>query len=108
MNNRIREIKNLIQEDPMDPFLYYALALEYLKNNQDNLANELFDELLTKFPDYLPAYYHAAHFYWKQQDLEKARSVFVKGLELAEEQGDIKTLNELQSSHTNLLIELED
>jgi len=108
MNNRIQEIIQMRKEEPDDPFLLYALALEYHKIENSVRTEETFDQLLKNFPGYLPAYYQAASFYWEIQKFKKARSAFLKGIELAEKMADIKTKEELSNSFQNFLIDLDD
>jgi tetratricopeptide (TPR) repeat protein len=108
MNNRITEIIQMLKEDPEDPFLMYALALEYHKIKNDLKTEETFDRLLNDFPGYLPTYYQAAHFYWGIGQTEKARSTFLKGISLAENADDLKTKEELRNSYQNFLIDLDE
>jgi len=97
---RIEQLKNYLEETPDDPFLHYALALE-LQDEAPAKAREIFDLLVNDFPDYLPAYYHAAHLYWALEENEKARSTFEKGIGLAQEKNDSNTLRELRNALTN-------
>lgn len=106
MNNRIREIIEMRNQEPEDPFLWYLLGLEYVKQGDYIKAEETFDFLLRRFPDYLPSYYQAAHFYWEQGEFEKAKTTFVSGLHLAESLEEIKTLQELRNSYQNFQIDI--
>jgi tetratricopeptide (TPR) repeat protein len=108
MNNRIEEIIQMIQNDSSDPFLWYALALEYDKIGNKKEVEDSFDRLLTHFPDYLPTYYQAAHFFWEKGNIEKAKAAFLKGIELAEKAQDIKTAQELRNGYQNFLIDIDD
>jgi Tfp pilus assembly protein PilF len=108
MNNRIEEILQLQQQEPDDPFLWYALALEYVKNGEQAKAGEVFDTMLKRFPDYLPLYYQAAHFYWEEGSFDKAGYVFKIGINLAGTKGDTKTLQELTNSYQNFLLDTDE
>lgn len=102
MNNpRIRILESYLAEDPSDPFNYYALALENIKENPRE-ATRLFDELLVKYPDYLPTYYSAGIFYAESQNNEKAMTILSAGIEIAKRQQATKTLRELQNALQNL------
>jgi tetratricopeptide (TPR) repeat protein len=105
-SSRIEQLKNYLEESPEDPFLHYALALEY-QDDQPLKAREIYDQLLTKFPEYLPTYYHAAHLYWSLDELKKARSAFENGIHLAQNKKDLNTLRELQNALTNFEFETE-
>ena len=105
MNDRIRELENMLKDDPKDQFLYYALGLEYMKTGNVSKALERFDILLKRFPDYLPVYYQAAHLYVELNDLKAAESTFKKGITLAREQSETKTLQELSNAYDNFLFD---
>ena len=101
---RIELLQSFIVDDPKDPFNCYGLALEYQKLG-DARSNELFDKLLTDFSDYLPTYYTAAK-HFESSDSLKAKGVYQKGIELAQQQNNNKALNELKTALFNL--EFED
>ena len=52
-NDRIQQLIRFVQEEPGDPFNVYALAMEYVAD-EPRQAMACFDDLLTRFPDYLP------------------------------------------------------
>ena len=45
--DRIAKIKEFLETNPKDNFLRHALALEYIKLEQDASAKELFEAILT-------------------------------------------------------------
>ena len=51
--NRIERILEFLKVQPNDNFLRHALALEYLKINEDEKAKELFLAILNESPDYI-------------------------------------------------------
>ncbi len=107
MKSRIQEIIEMINNDPDDPFLHYALALEYMKGDQIDEAGKKLSHLLSAFADYLPVYYQAAHFYYYHGDTEKAKETFEQGIRLAEKQSEDKTLKELRSAYEQFLFEID-
>ncbi len=94
-NQRIQQLIRFVQEEPNEPFNVYALAMEYVTDNPAQ-ARAYFDDLLTRFPDYLPTYYHAAALYAESNDRERAAVLYEKGIDLARTQQNQKTLLELQ------------
>jgi len=100
-HSRVELLKKFIDEDPADPFNYYALALEYLDSNPSS-ARELFDQLLIHHPDYLPVYYTAGKLYADLGNEAKAQNILSTGIELAKSKLDVKALRELQSALLNL------
>lgn len=105
--SRLDMLERYYKEDPEDPFIIYALALEYEHIDVDK-AEMMYNLLAQNHPDYLPAYYKAAHFFMDRQDLARAKSLFETGIRLAGGQGDIKTLSELKAAYQILIIDLED
>jgi Tfp pilus assembly protein PilF len=97
-SDRIQQLIQFLQEDPNDEFVHYALALEYLKTDAAKAKSE-FENLLTRFPSYLPTYYPAAHLWIDLGLPDEAERLFLKGIELAKEQNNNKARMELQSAY---------
>lgn len=93
-NQRIQQLIRFVQEEPNEPFNVYALAMEYI-TDEPAQARLYFDDLLTRFPDYLPTYYHAAALYAELGSSDRAAALYEKGIELARTQQNQKTLLEL-------------
>lgn len=102
--DRIELLRQFISEEPENPFNIYALALE-LQESEPKESQNLFEKLLIEFPEYLPTYYPAAHFFAEWDDLEKAQETFEKGIELAKTKLETKTLQELNNAYQNFLFE---
>ena len=102
--SRLELLKEYYQQDPNDPFNVYALAIEYLKVDIGQ-SKIYFIELLDKHPEYLPAYYHAAKLFDNLNEKEKAVDIYEKGIVLAKEKKEFKTLRELQSAYDELMFE---
>jgi predicted Zn-dependent protease len=102
--SRIEQLKKFIAEDPTDPFPRYALALEYLRNDAV-MAREVFRDLLTKFPHYLPTYYPAAQASAEAGDDSEAARIYKDGITLASKLGERKTEAELRQAHQQWLME---
>ncbi len=99
---RVEKLKNYSKNNPDDPFPKYALAMEYLGQNNE-LVTDLFTELLEDHPDYLPTYYHAAIHFSELGEIEIAKELFTKGIELSKD--DAKTKRELENAYQNFLFE---
>ena len=102
---RINLLKNYIEEEPNEPFNYYALACEFL-NGKEEEALVLFRRLLNDFPDYLATYYQAAQLLQEFDEEEEALAIYTQGIALAEAQNNAKTLNELKVAKQNLEFEM--
>ncbi|MBC7450796.1 MAG: hypothetical protein H7259_04845 [Cytophagales bacterium] len=103
--NRLEYLLQLHQEQPEDPFLLYGIALEYQKSESPETSS-VFDQLLTTFPSYLPTYYQAAAYFSEGGLHEKALTIYTIGIELAQQQNELKTLAELKNAKQNLEIDL--
>lgn len=101
--NRIERILEFLKTSPKDNFLRHALALEYLKMNEDEKAKELFLEILNEAPDYIGSYYHLAKLLEKMNDKESAIHWYEKGMEAAKEAKDQHAYNELQAAYEDLI-----
>lgn len=105
-STRIQQLYEFLKETPDDPFLLYALALEYSEERPDK-AREIFEELLSNHPDYLPTYYHAAALMEQTGHREHAILIYEKGIKLARLQSATTALRELQNAYNQLLFEEE-
>lgn len=102
--SRVKMLKIFAEQEPENPFNWYALALEYQDSDPDE-AVIYFNKLLTEYMVYLPTYFHAAAFFSELGEIQKAREIYEKGIRLAEDQNDEKTLRELKNSYQNFLFE---
>lgn len=92
------KLLEMLKESPGDSFLQHALALEYIKQGQDQQARAVFEQLLAHDPDYLGSYYHLAKLVEKTGDYELAVAWYEKGMAVARKLKDTKAYNELQSA----------
>lgn len=101
---RVDQLEKYLIADPSDPFVLYALAMEW-SGTDSNRAKDYFDRLLEQHETYLPTYYHAAQLYIRMENPSRAEQLFQRGIELAKKQRDQHTLAELQNAYTNFLYE---
>jgi Tfp pilus assembly protein PilF len=100
--DRIARIHQLLQTAPKDNFLRHALALEYIKLDNEAKARELFEAILTEFPDYIGSYYHLGKLLERTGSPEVAIEWYVKGMAAAKQAGDQHAYNELRGAHDEL------
>ena len=101
---RIEKLKEIIEKDPADSFTRYALALEYNGINEPVTAIEILEELIKQDESYVPAYHQLGQLLGKMNRTQEAKKIYRKGVDLAQEQNDEKTVKELREE----LEELED
>ncbi|MFI5203641.1 MAG: hypothetical protein ACHQF2_04015 [Flavobacteriales bacterium] len=96
--DRIKLLKEWMQTDSTDPFLPYALALEFKKAGQLTETADTLCTLLNTFPDYLPVYYQLGILFEETGKKENALQVYRTGLQKAREQKDAKTAGEISEA----------
>ncbi len=100
-SSRVNQLLKFLEESPDDPFVRYALALEY-KATDPEQASRLFDYLLENHPDYLPTYYQAGQFLEERGMLVEARKRYQHGMLLAAQQNNTGALKELKAAYALL------
>lgn len=106
--NRLEQLKAFLAETPNDPFLKYAMALEYLKMEEETKALEIFHYLAEHHSSYVGTYYHLGKLQEQLQQEEEALITYQKGMEIAQRLGDRHSLQELQGAYNLLHDELQD
>ncbi len=81
-----------------DSFLQHALALEYIKIDNDEEARKLFNEILLREPTYIGSYYHLGKLLERVGEFDRAIRVYTRGMEEAKKAGDHHSYNELQGA----------
>ena len=102
---RLQQLQQFLSDDPSDPFNVYALAIEYQKSDIQK-SKELFLELLTEHPKYIPTYYHYGKLLQEMNALKEAQNVFENGIQYAQELNELKALRELRAALQELEEEL--
>ena len=91
-------IEAMLQTHPSDPFLHYALALEWQKEGDLQKAIDHLLELKSLKSDYLALYYQLGKMYESLGQNEMAVDTFIDGRRLAKNIGDIKAAGELSEA----------
>ena len=94
---RLQQLLDFLKNEPDDPFLKYALATEYLSQNDVQKALFYFEDLLKKHPDYVGTYYHAGKLFERLDRKSEAIFVYQRGMEIARKAGDNHAYSELQT-----------
>jgi Tfp pilus assembly protein PilF len=101
--DRIAQLKEFIATNPNDSFVQHALALEYIKQEDDASAQQLFENLLNKNENYIGSYYHLGKLLERNNNISGAIAVYEKGLRKAKETGDQHAYNELLAAYEDLV-----
>ena len=98
MSSRLDQLLAMLQDDPQDDFLRYAVAVEYSAAGNSTEAIARIEALIADKPDYLGAYYKLGQLYEQNAAVEKALDVYRRGAEVAKRQGNTKTLGEINTA----------
>lgn len=101
--DRIAKLKEFLAANPDDSFVQHALALEYVKANDDAEARKLFENILNKDENYIGSYYHLGKLLERNDEKEKAIKWYELGMLKARENGDMHAYNELQAALDDLV-----
>lgn len=104
MNPRIEQIFQFLKEDPNDSFMNYALALEYIKESDLDLAVSQLYKTIELDPNYVAAYYQLGKVYESTGQMIKASEAYLKGMDLTKNDTNRKTYFEFKEAY-NLLVE---
>ena len=100
---RIEKLKQYLESSPGDAFVQHALALEYVKMGEEELAEKLFTSILTQDPGYTGSYYHLAKLMERTGRREEALEIYRQGMEACKKSGDSHALRELHNAYEDLL-----
>ena len=81
--DRISTLKDYLKASPTDSFLQHALALEYIKMDDDHTARHLFEEILQRDPGYIGSYYHLGKLLERSGESKLAAKWYKQGMEKA-------------------------
>jgi tetratricopeptide (TPR) repeat protein len=105
--NRIEQLEEFLRESPQDPFLHYALIMEFLKGDDTEKTRAGFENMLANFPDYVGSYYHFGKFLEKMGESAKAEEVYKLGISVATKIRNHHAKGELMGA-LNMLLEMDD
>jgi tetratricopeptide (TPR) repeat protein len=96
--DRIATFRSFISKSPSDPFPRYGLAMEHKGLGELAEAWAVFEELLGKFPDYVPTYLMAGGTLVALDRKAEAADTYRKGIEVAQRRGDQHARGELEAA----------
>ena len=96
--NRLEILEQMVRENPNNTFARYGLAMEHAKSGQYNEAIAEFRTLLQSDENYAAAYFHAGQAYEKLGQIEEARAIYEKGIEVTTRKGDTHTRSEIEAA----------
>ena len=92
---RIESLLSMLEKEPEDLFLNYALGIEYLNNSNKLIdAENQFKRVLHLDTNYIAAYYQLGQLLGSLKRIDEALEYYNSGLEKAKEQKNNKAINE--------------
>ncbi len=95
---RLKQLKTMLVDNPTDSFLLYAIAQEYIKTDNKPEALKFFADLLQTNPNYTGAYYHLGKLHEAMGDAPTAIETYKLGLEVTRQRGAHHDHNELKGA----------
>jgi Flp pilus assembly protein TadD len=92
--DRLTVLRQFVARSPDDPFARYGLAMELVSRGELAEACQVFQELLDKKPDYVPAYLMYGNALAARGERERAAEMYRQGAEVSGQRGDGHTRNE--------------
>jgi thioredoxin-like negative regulator of GroEL len=100
--SRKQKIEAMLEKDPADKFLRYALALELEKEGDHERSLRGLLDLAHEDPPHIAAFFMAAQQLTRLERLEEAQAVLREGIEAARQQGDSHAAAEMSEFLQNL------
>lgn len=100
--SRITQIQEFLKESPDDNFLMHALALEFLKEGNEDAATACFEQNLSCNPSYVATYYHYGKLLEHTGKADAALEIYQRGMKIAETLDDRHAFSELRSVYDEL------
>lgn len=96
--DRLAKLQGMLEKQPGDTFLLYAVALEHKKSGNADSAIEYLDRTLQFDPGYCYAYFQKGQILETTGDLDGARDAYRAGISAARTKGDAHALSELEGA----------
>jgi predicted Zn-dependent protease len=87
--------RKLLQRDANNPMVLYSLGVELFKAGEYAEARDLLRRAVENKPDYSVAYRALGRAHFELGEDDEAREVFSRGREVAQGNGDLQTVREI-------------
>lgn len=94
--SRRDKLKQLLLDDPNDPFLHYALANELIKDGENEDGIQMLFDTIESHPDYVASYFRVGQALSEVQRNEEAATIVKRGIGVAERVGDAHAAGEMR------------
>ena len=87
--------RNLLEKSPDNPMVLYSLGTELFKEQNYPEARKYLERAVENKPDYSVAYRTLGRTLFEMREDDEARRVFDEGREIAQKNGDLQTVKEI-------------
>ncbi|GBD37435.1 Beta-barrel assembly-enhancing protease [bacterium HR36] len=101
-STRRQKLEQMLAQEPDDPFLQYALAIECAAQGDTPTALDWFEKLTREHPDYIPAYYQYGKLLLQLGHQREAEQVLQRGIREAHRAGELHAAEEMEALLTGL------
>jgi uncharacterized protein HemY len=93
--SRTDMFRKLLERDPENPMVLYSLGNELFKEQRYSEAKTYLSWAVRNKPDYSVAYRTLGRVLYELHEDDEARRVFAQGREVADANGDLQTVKEI-------------
>ncbi|MEW6636651.1 MAG: tetratricopeptide repeat protein [Actinomycetota bacterium] len=93
--SRTEMFRRLLEKDPDNPMILYSLGSQLFKERRYGEARDLLRRAVENKPDYSVAYRTLGRAHYELHEDVEARTAFEKGREVAQQNGDLQTVREI-------------
>jgi Tfp pilus assembly protein PilF len=98
VTERMQKLEQMLQREPDDLFLLYAVAMEHRKLGNQAEAMRYLSQVLAKDPDHCAAHHQLAQVRESMGEKEAARQAYRAGIEAANRVGNKHARHEMQEA----------
>jgi Tfp pilus assembly protein PilF len=98
ISERMQKLQQMLEKEPNDAFLLYALALEHKKGGTYSEALRLLGQVVQNDPTYCVAHQQAAQVHELAGNVESAKRAYRDGIAAAQKKGDHHATEEMESA----------
>jgi len=99
--SRLQELEKMLDSDPENPFLIYALAREYEQKQATMQALLMYEHLVNDHPSYVPTYYHYSKLLYGAGNRVEALKMLKRGIETGLQEKDLHAVSEMKALSAN-------
>ena len=101
-NDRLSQLRNLLESDPQDAFCMYGIAMELAKENRTEEAIAWFDQTIKTDSNYTYAWYHKAKCQDDAGNEKEAIATLEEGIKHANQIGDQHAAEEMEALYNSI------